>query len=88
VTNYCVTFPHERQQRGELGTVHVAARGFIEKATVQLDSFKLPSFILIEAAYAQVADPLTLRAFPRTPAQSSGKITSAAKGLCDAALGL
>ncbi len=60
VANHRVTFPHERQQRRELGPVYVLAQGSVEKATVQLDSFELPPFVLIEAAYAQVANPLTL----------------------------
>ena len=61
MSDHGIAFPHEHEHRRELGPFHILTRGFIKKRPVGLYTFRLPVFILIEAADADVADPLPFR---------------------------
>ena len=48
----------------ELGPMHVLARRFISETLIEVNSFELAKFLLIEGAHAQVADRLTGPSLP------------------------
>ena len=50
---------HEALHRLQLGTLYILAGGFVSKCFVQCEPFELADLVLIQGAYAQVADPLT-----------------------------
>lgn len=64
VTEHNIPIAHEVEHRRELRAMHVLTRGFIEERSIQLQSFELPIFILIERADPHVPDPLPLRGLP------------------------
>lgn len=61
MTDDRVTFPDEAQHQFELATLHILARGFVQKHAICGKALKLPAFVLLKGAYAHIADELPLR---------------------------
>ena len=64
VADHCVALTHVAGQLLQLGPVEILTRRLIHETLVERKAVELSQFLLIERAYAQVADELTRPALP------------------------